>query len=461
MRSNKKKQNNNIMKRGFLFAFILSFSIISLQAQNLLPHIGLNSQPSLSDSICVPPVFDGSFYTVGLFEGDLVPDFTLYTTEGEERELSQILSTGKHVMIINGSYTCWRFRDEIETMNDIAEHFSDEMETFIIYTVEAHPHIDLSPYSGTLSTGERNFTDSVLLRQPTTYQERLDNINFMLDRHNVVPEILLDGPCNEWWLNYGTAANHAYLINPDGIVQIRHTWFNQPPVNIQCQLTEYFELPSPGCAEIGTFGSFEIEVNAENGTYLAGAPGQTLMVPVTILNLSETDFVFLDILRDSVDVPESWLTSLCVDICLSPGVDQTTTAIPPGESQSFTMYFFTNHNPGLGSVVVKFTNETNVNNVEWITFSVLTENDNTVTHTSQINHSKVSVYPNPATDWMRVEHLNDQVTPYQIYDVSGRTINDGKLSGHSDLMYVEHLPQGVYFLLLGDVGIEPVRFVKR
>lgn len=448
------------MIRQLLVVFVCSGWFFSAYTQNLLPHIGVSSQPEMDDTICEPPVYDGSFHDVGLFVGDVAPDFTLYTTHGEERQLSQILASGKHVMIVNGSYTCWRFRDVIPTINDITELFEDQMETFVVYTVEAHPHIDLSPYSGTLSTGDRNFQDSVLLRQPTTYQERLQNIQFMIERDPVVPEILADGTCNEWWLNYGTAANHAYLIDPDGVVQIRHTWFNQPPQDIQCELTEYFELPSPGCAEIGTFGSFEIEVDEEQGTYQEGIAGQTLMVPVTIRNLSETDFVFVDIVRDSVTTPQAWLTALCVDICLSPGVNETTTAITPGESQSFTFYFFTNHEPGEGSAVVRFKNVTNALNTEWVTFSVSTQSDETITSLESVNEPQIRLYPNPAVNWLRVAGLGNDNTPWQIFDSASRLADEGYFHTGENNVSVADLQKGVYVLRIGAHPAQVLRFIK-
>lgn len=439
---------------------LLLFSITFYSySQSLLPHIGVGSLPAMSDEICDIPVYDGSFETVGFFPGDSVPDFTLYNTDGEPRHLSQILSTGKHVMIVNGSYTCWRFRDEIEVMNQIATHFGDHMETLIVYSVEAHPHIDLSPYSGTLSTGARNFTDSVLLRQPTTYGERMENIDFMLERHTVVPDILLDGPCNEWWLNYGTAANHAYLIDPDGIVQLRHTWFNQPPQDIECQLTEYFELPTPGCAEPGTFGQFEIQIDETHGTHLTGLTGETIMVPLTIENLSTTDFVFIDILRENVEVPEGWLTALCVDICLAPSVNETTAAIPPGETQSFTLYFFTNETSGTGYGEVRFQNATNEENTTTISFSATAEEQAVITDIVSYDTPEFILFPNPASEWLRIEGKSISANTWYISDVSGRAIDEGILNEGSTTIEVSHLPQGVYFFR--PENGKPMRFIKR
>jgi hypothetical protein len=447
------------MSKSVLASLIFSFLLSSSFAQSLLPHIGVDSPPALSDEICDIPIVDGNFEEAGFFPGDAVPDFTLYNTDGEPRQLSHILSSGKHAMIINGSYSCWRFRDEIEVMNQIAELFGDHMETLIVYSVEAHPHIDLSPYSGTLSTGARNFSDSVLLRQPTTYGERMENIDFMLERHTVIPDILLDGPCNEWWLNYGTAANHAYLIDPAGIVQLRHTWFNQPPYDIECELTEYFELPTPGCAEPGTFGQFDIEISETHGTHLTGLPGETIMVPVTIENLSATDFVFVDILRENVDVPEGWLTSLCVDICLAPSVDQTTAAIPPGETQSFTFYFFTNENTGTGYGEVRFRNESNEENMAIISFSATAQEETIITDISSTDSPEFVLFPNPAGEWLHIQGNSMTATPWIIADVSGRVIDHGQLNGERTTIEVSHLPRGIYFLR--PENGKPVRFVKR
>ena len=146
-----------------------------------------------------------------------------------------ILQTGKPLLLIAGSYTCPIFRQKIATIESVASSFAGQINTYVVYVVEAHPNTpDVSPYSGTVWTTTENQTEGILYLQPTTYGEKkqivtdlLADVNFPMS----VP-ILIDGPCNEWWLNFGPAPNNAYLIQPNGVVYAKHPWFNQNPDNM-------------------------------------------------------------------------------------------------------------------------------------------------------------------------------------------------------------------------------------
>jgi hypothetical protein len=71
--------------------------------------------------------------------------------------------------------------------------------------------------------------------------------------------------------------------------------------------------------------------------------------------------------------------------------------------------------------------------------------------------------PNPAGDWLRVQtpvtgNLNRN---YHIFNALGQPVGQGKLSGSDELLSIESLPGGLYFLEISEGGTKGVqRFVK-
>lgn len=76
-----------------------------------------------------------------------------------------------------------------------------------------------------------------------------------------------------------------------------------------------------------------------------------------------------------------------------------------------------------------------------------------IVNVSEFEDLNVSVFPNPASDWVRVEtkSFNHQST-YTIFDHSGRVVSKGKLNASSDLIDVSMLSTGVYQLLVSDAN---------
>ena len=94
-------------------------------------------------------------------------------------------------------------------INNIKTERSDELTVLVVYTVEAHPMGDISPYYGFENTGEQNFEDGVLEPQAVTYGQRVEQAAVMKDALGLQTRVLIDGPCNEWW-----TANGQALIMP-------------------------------------------------------------------------------------------------------------------------------------------------------------------------------------------------------------------------------------------------------
>lgn len=407
--------------------------------------IGVNEAPNPQAPICSIPFYLGLFSETGYNEGDIVNDFSFFNPEGDRFRLADLLDE-KPVLVIAGSYTCWRFRQQMAEINAVTNYYEEDLSVFIVYTVEAHP-TDISPYSGTIWTGEPNFAEDILYSQPTTYAERLSIISDMRDEMAIVPEILVDDPCNQWWLNFGPAPNNAYLINTDGEVAFKHDWANNLPDDLWCDLDEFFHQESDFCNDADYNGSFSVELNSESETVVYGTAGEVLTISSTIQNLSQTDNVTIDIERESVYVPDFWTTALCIDVCYNSSVSNASVTIPPGGEQEFIFYFYTGPEEGTGSAQVRFENANVEGNYDLIEYTAVT---GTPTDVDEEDVKNFSLFPNPAADFVNLNIPESYIgQTVSLYDASGRIVLQHSLNTTSDRLDVSSIPVGMYFVRLG------------
>jgi hypothetical protein len=222
------------MKKLYLFLILMAATCVAF-GQSLKPSIGLGSLPSNAATICAIPTYTGSFATSGYQAGDTIPHFQLYDKNGVATDVLTVLQTGKPLLLIGGSYTCPVFRQKITKINNVAATFTNQVNIYVIYVVEAHPNTpDPSPYSGAVWTTSENQSESILYPQPTSYGGRKQVLNDMLanNLYTLSVPVLIDGPCNAWWQNFGPAPNNAYLIKPNGVIFKKHGWFDKNPDNI-------------------------------------------------------------------------------------------------------------------------------------------------------------------------------------------------------------------------------------
>jgi hypothetical protein len=212
--------------RNLLLFLVLLASSACREIPKLKPMIGGTERPQPTDSICPTPIFlPTDVREAGFQVNDTVSDFCLQSLEGEEFHLSEHLAGKKPVLLVNTSYTCPIWRKLASLPDSIAARYKDTLEVYLVYTLEAHPDGETCPLTGNSWTPNENFEDSIFLRQPKTYGERLAVARDMVDALGIKVSVLVDEPCNAWWMNYGPAANTAYLIRPDGTVAARHFGF--------------------------------------------------------------------------------------------------------------------------------------------------------------------------------------------------------------------------------------------
>ncbi|SMC67623.1 T9SS type A sorting domain-containing protein [Moheibacter sediminis] len=66
--------------------------------------------------------------------------------------------------------------------------------------------------------------------------------------------------------------------------------------------------------------------------------------------------------------------------------------------------------------------------------------------------SYFKIYPNPATDFVNVELLESDKANYQLIDIAGRLIKQGKIEAKKSMVSLSGLSKGIYILKLTDVN---------
>lgn len=216
-----------------IIAFLV-FNIIfqeqSFAQPVLKPFIGLSAIPNDADPVCtIPLAIDPGYFFVlpGLQEGDTIPDFKLYTLENDSMHIGELLADGKPVLLVGGNFTCPKYRNHMDELNDLQAIYGTQVHIFVVYTVEAHPaDPDISPYNGEVWELNSNINLGISYHQPTTYLERKDVAEDMFSVMDIQVPVLIDGPCNEWWQTFALAPNPSFLISPNGTIFKKQGWFD-------------------------------------------------------------------------------------------------------------------------------------------------------------------------------------------------------------------------------------------
>ncbi len=438
------------MKKLFTAFFLLP---LLLQAQSyLLPSIGVGSLPLDTDTICSIPLYTGGFYSTGLQAGDTAYDFTLFSLTGDSIVLSDVLATGKPVLLVNGNYTCPVFRNKVNMINQVASMYAGLIYVAVIYTVEAHP-TDISPYFGFINTSTANLNQGILFAQPTTYLERKNMVDTMLTHMTINVPVFIDGPCNNWWSTYGPAPNNAYLIQPDGIIFSKHGWFDKNPVDyILCDIDSL--LYNTPCSLGSGSGNFSIQ---QIDTLVTGAAGSILYGFTDLINTTSSD-ITISAKKLQKNYPSTWQTAFCADVCYSPGDDSVTFIIPANDTMHFSIDFITGPIPDSGSIKIGFRNLNNNSNQYSIVVKAKTSN------TSQVNPipdiSLFELYPNPVHDFLSISYplFDHSLVRIVLFDITGKPIFSIDADSKNTVFDLSDLNNGLYFIRIGN-SIQ--KFIKK
>lgn len=399
----------------------------------LLPSLGIASLPADADAMCPLPVQTPPIVQCGRPEGEQAADFTLYDLNGNAFNLNDALLLGKPVLLISASYTCPVFRNKVPLINTIVVTYDGQLTTAIIYTPEAHPAIDPSPYFGAVNTGQANISAGILHQQPQTYGERKAIVQAMLDSMDIDAPVYLDGPCHPWWNYYGPQPNNAYLIGTTGTILRHHDWLDKAPDDILCDIDTLLGLPANCTASYG--GSFTFEL-VGNDT-VEGPAGTTLTGSGLLTNPTGNDCL-VRIVKLQMNMPADWESSLCADICYLPDVDTAVVVLPANSTMDFHYYFYTG-TAATGRTRVGFRNEEQPSNQYlqdyWATATAATGMAEVQRNTAW------QAFPNPADDHVTYTGLPPGAVVRWL-DAAGREVLTSDARGTT----VQQLPPGLYAL---------------
>jgi len=412
------------------------------QGSKLKSSIGYSPSPITSDPICSIPVYTGSFSISGYQKGEAVNDFTLYKQNGAAVNLKQELQKGKPVLLVTGNYTCPVFRGKISSLNQLYNTYQNKVTIYVVYVCEAHPLTDPSPYSGVEWTTSQNVTDGILERQPKTYGERLILAQKCDSAKNILPEIIVDGPCNNWWLKYGPAPNNSYLIDTSGIVFAKHDWFNKAPLNMSASIDSLLNDTSSGGNKDVTKGMFSFRL--ENGYTGLGNAGSSISV-YGWLKSTNSYPVHIDLIRDKDVTHSGWQTAMCTDICLPASTDSADVYLYAGDSLQFIFHFYTDSIPTSDSARIVFKNRYNSLNTLNQKYKAISNISSGIC--DDLSFAAVEIYPNPIYPGhlFNIELQNEAIKEVKLYNLQSVEHFVEKVKS-SAYRFPANICSGTYFL---------------
>lgn len=171
--------------------------------------------------------------------GDKAPTGTVYTPDGDSLSLSSLWEDGPAVIEF-GSITCPVFNGKIETMEDLARRYEDEVTFAVIYSREAHPGVNYPP--------------------PEDLAEKIDRARCVRDENAIARDIYVDDVDGSVHQEFDALPNSVHLIGQDGIIAYRADWTD--PDDLADRIDELLAAGGSG-ADVN---SVSIEDNFENAS---------------------------------------------------------------------------------------------------------------------------------------------------------------------------------------------------
>jgi hypothetical protein len=106
------------------------------------------------------------------------------------------------------------------------QRLGDRAVVVMVYTIDAHPKSDACPYTGVEWVPQQNEADDVLVRQPTTLEERLELARRYAKTLANGTTVLVDAMDDAAWIALGRAPNVGIAVGADGVVRARTGGFD-------------------------------------------------------------------------------------------------------------------------------------------------------------------------------------------------------------------------------------------
>ena len=201
-------------------------------------------------------------------------------------------------------------------------------------------------------------------------------------------------------------------------------------------------------------GTFDV-VYTTTDSMVYDTPGAFMSIHTTIHNLSATDSVKLNIFKQFIDIPLTWETAICTDVCYPSTVNSVNLSLAPSDSQEFVFYFYTDLVADSGYAKVLYTNLNIPSNTVLHGYHGITQSPLGI---SEKEEATFSVYPNPATDVINVK--SNSTGFYIISDALGCVVLKGRLATIQSSIAISNLSKGFYFLTIQGQG-KSVKILKQ
>ena len=223
-------------------SFSPSFKIFSASSLALALSAAVLAQPATG------PARRGDRFDQGPKPGSAAPDFALPTIEGKTL-LASALWSNLPTVVMAGCHTCPIFRGKVEPFEKLVTDYSNRVHFVILYTLEAHPKGDLSPYRGVEWVTPANERDGILMPQPKTTDERAQRAQACASAMKLTVPVVVDKMDNAVWKAYGGAPNSAYLVGRNGKIIEQEGWFDPARMRAAIERALHDGKPAPAKAK--------------------------------------------------------------------------------------------------------------------------------------------------------------------------------------------------------------------
>ena len=193
-------------------------------------------------------VAGSDFEKQGILAGEQVPDLDVVTLDGQPTRLSKLWQE-KPTLLVTASLTCGRARSRQPWVTEVAKKYADRLNVAVLYTLEAHPVGDPSPYAeyspeleDPAHPGERpgaNRSEAGFpRRQPSDLAGREELAREFRDLFDFEGPIIIDAMSNQGWEALGAGPNMGFLIDRDGKVVVKQGWLHDR--KMERSLSEFF-----------------------------------------------------------------------------------------------------------------------------------------------------------------------------------------------------------------------------
>ncbi|MEX2174582.1 MAG: deiodinase family protein [Pirellulaceae bacterium] len=142
--------------------------------------------------------------------GEMAPDFELASPDGQTTVRLSSFRDKRPVVLVFGSFTCGNYRTYTESLEELYRFWKKDAEFVRVYVREAHPVADNQSATST------NARARILIKQPTTLEERCTVAKRFTSTLQVQTPLVVDGIDNQVGETYGAVPNRLYVVDRDG-----------------------------------------------------------------------------------------------------------------------------------------------------------------------------------------------------------------------------------------------------